>query len=122
MANQKVYFSPNIPSTYVNGFINIHQCDGVQDAFYLTDGVMTVSLHRYGNFFPGTGHIYEIRSKTGHYSINTEGMNDMSYQVFKHYFWLLENLRKSEYSKKGGQNPESCPFFRNAGGSAWSVI
>ena len=30
----------------------------------------------------------------------------------------LENLRKSDYSKKGGQNPELCPICRNALGSA----
>ena len=36
--------------------IDIHHGDGVQEAFYLTDRVMTLSLHKYGqNFFPGTG-------------------------------------------------------------------
>lgn len=36
--------------------IDIHHGDGVQDAFYITDRVMTVSFHKYGdNFFPGTG-------------------------------------------------------------------
>ena len=64
--------------------IDIHHGDGVQEAFYLTDRVMTVSLHRYGNFFPGTGHMYEIGSETGrYYSVNVpfkEGMDDMSYE------------------------------------------
>lgn len=37
--------------------IDIHHGDGVQEAFYLTDRVMTVSFHKYGNyFFPGTGY------------------------------------------------------------------
>lgn len=35
--------------------IDIHHGDGVQEAFYLTDRVMTVSFHKYGNFFPGSG-------------------------------------------------------------------
>lgn len=36
--------------------IDVHHGDGVQEAFYLTDRVMTVSFHRFGNFFfPGTG-------------------------------------------------------------------
>lgn len=36
--------------------IDIHHGDGVQEAFYLTDRVMTVSFHKFGNFFfPGTG-------------------------------------------------------------------
>lgn len=39
--------------------IDIHHGDGVQEAFYLTDRVMTVSFHKYGNyFFPGTGKCY----------------------------------------------------------------
>lgn len=41
--------------------IDIHHGDGVQEAFNLTDRVMTVSFHRYGNyFFPGTGDMYDI--------------------------------------------------------------
>ncbi len=35
--------------------IDIHHGDAVQEAFYTTDRVMTVSFHKYGNqFFPGT--------------------------------------------------------------------
>ncbi len=37
--------------------INIHHGDGVEEAFYLTDRVMTASFHKYGDFFPGTGDI-----------------------------------------------------------------
>lgn len=34
--------------------IDVHHGDGVQEAFYLTDRVMTVSFHKFGNyFFPG---------------------------------------------------------------------
>ena len=41
--------------------IDIHHGAGVQEAFYLTDRVMTVSFHKYGNgFFPGTGDMYEV--------------------------------------------------------------
>ena len=41
--------------------IDIHHGDGVQEAFYLTDRVMTLSFHKYGhNFFPGTGDLFEI--------------------------------------------------------------
>ncbi len=39
--------------------IDIHHGDGVQEAFYLTDRVMTVSFHKFGNFFfPGTGAVF----------------------------------------------------------------
>jgi acetoin utilization deacetylase AcuC-like enzyme len=41
--------------------IDVHHGDGVQDAFYLSDRVMCVSLHKYGDdFFPGTGNTEEI--------------------------------------------------------------
>ena len=38
--------------------IDIHHGDGVEEAFYTTDRVMTVSFHKYGDyFFPGTGDV-----------------------------------------------------------------
>ena len=43
----------------INQFCRIKQIQS-QEAFYLTDRVMTVSFHKYGNFFPGTGHMYEV--------------------------------------------------------------
>lgn len=69
--------------------VDVHHGDGVQEAFYLTDRVMTVSFHKYGNyFFPGTGDMYEIGAESGrYYSVNVplkEGIDDQSYlQVFK---------------------------------------
>ena len=39
--------------------IDIHHGDGVEEAFYTTDRVMTVSFHKYGDFFPGTGNLSE---------------------------------------------------------------
>lgn len=38
--------------------IDIHHGDGVEEAFYLTDRVMTCSFHKFKNFFPGTGDLY----------------------------------------------------------------
>jgi histone deacetylase 1/2 len=36
--------------------VDVHHGDGVEEAFFLTDRVMTVSFHQYGeDFFPGTG-------------------------------------------------------------------
>lgn len=68
--------------------IDIHHGDGVEEAFYTTDRVMTVSFHKYGDFFPGTGHISDVGVKAGkYYSVNVplqEGIDDMSYEnVFK---------------------------------------
>lgn len=55
----------------------------LQEAFYLTDRVMTVSFHKYGNyFFPGTGDMYDVGEDFGKYfAVNVpmkEGMDDES--------------------------------------------
>lgn len=69
--------------------IDIHHGDGVQEAFYVTDRVMTVSFHKYGDgFFPGTGDLNEIGVKGGkYYSVNVplkDGIDDDSYRfVFR---------------------------------------
>lgn len=43
--------------------IDVHHGDGVEEAFYTTDRVMTCSFHQYGEFFPGTGEL-RVRSIT----------------------------------------------------------
>ncbi len=64
--------------------IDIHHGDGVEEAFYTTDRVMTVSFHKFGDFFPGTGDIIDIGAKAGkYYSVNyplKEGIDDKSYE------------------------------------------
>lgn len=64
--------------------IDIHHGDGVEEAFYATDRVMTVSFHKYGDFFPGTGSVEDVGVGDGkHYSVNVplqEGMDDESYR------------------------------------------
>ena len=37
--------------------IDIHHGDGVEEAFYTSDRVMTASFHKYGEYFPGTGDV-----------------------------------------------------------------
>lgn len=68
--------------------IDIHHGDGVEEAFYTTDRVMTVSFHKFGDFFPGTGDIRDVGVKNGkYYSVNVplqEGIGDQNYHtVFK---------------------------------------
>jgi histone deacetylase 1/2 len=68
--------------------IDIHHGDGVEEAFYTTNRVMTVSFHKFGEYFPGTGDIKDIGTTEGkYYSINfplKDGIDDESYQsVFK---------------------------------------
>ena len=52
--------------------IDAHHGDGVQNAFYDTDRVLTISLHESGTYlFPGTGGVEEIGEGKGKgYSVN----------------------------------------------------
>jgi acetoin utilization protein AcuC len=52
--------------------IDAHHGDGVQEAFYRTDKVLTISLHESGRYlFPGTGFESEIGEREGRgYSVN----------------------------------------------------
>lgn len=68
--------------------IDIHHGDGVEEAFYTSDRVMTVSFHKFGDYFPGTGDIRDIGySKGKYYSLNVpldDGIDDESYHfLFK---------------------------------------
>ncbi|KAE8124298.1 hypothetical protein FH972_019197 [Carpinus fangiana] len=64
--------------------IDVHHGDGVEEAFYATDRVMTVSFHKFGDFFPGTGHIKDTGWGTGkNYALNVplnDGMDDESFR------------------------------------------
>lgn len=69
--------------------IDIHHGDGVQEAFYNSNRVLTVSFHKYSaDFFPGTGNLSEIGGELGKYfSLNVplqDGIDDESYiSLFK---------------------------------------
>uniref|UniRef100_A0A7S2R6Y4 Histone deacetylase n=1 Tax=Mucochytrium quahogii TaxID=96639 RepID=A0A7S2R6Y4_9STRA len=68
--------------------IDIHHGDGVEEAFYTTDRVMTASFHKYGDFFPGSGAYTDVGAKTGkYYSVNfplKDGLDDASFEgIFK---------------------------------------
>ncbi|KAI5184901.1 histone deacetylase 1/2 [Nematocida homosporus] len=68
--------------------IDVHHGDGVEEAFYCTDRVMTISLHMHGEFFPGTGAVTDTGVEKGRgYSINVplnSGIDDRTYlAIFK---------------------------------------
>jgi histone deacetylase 1/2 len=68
--------------------IDIHHGDGVEEAFYTTDRVMTASFHKFGDFFPGTGDLKDDGAEKGkHYAVNfpmNDGIDDKTYaSVFK---------------------------------------
>lgn len=59
-------------SRYVYIDIDAHHGDGVQEAFYTSDEVLTISVHESGKYlFPGTGRLLETGESDGEgYSIN----------------------------------------------------
>jgi histone deacetylase 1/2 len=68
--------------------IDVHHGDGVEEAFLLTDRVLTCSFHKFKDFFPGTGAFDDIGFHKGKYhSINfplNEGIDDITYEeIFK---------------------------------------
>jgi histone deacetylase HOS2 len=76
--------------------IDVHHGDGVEEAFWSTDRVMTLSFHKYDglNFFPGTGDL----DRTGpdnegnpgsHHAVNVplgDGIDDEQYE------WLFKTI------------------------------
>ena len=77
--------------------IDVHHGDGVEEAFFCTDRVLTCSFHKYGDFFPGTGSLNDVGWEVGilshliflgkNTSVNFplyEGMDDFAYEyIFK---------------------------------------
>jgi histone deacetylase 1/2 len=65
--------------------IDVHHGDGVEEAFYTTDRVMTVSFHKYGEYFPGTGELRDIGIGPGkNYAVNfplRDGIDDVAYET-----------------------------------------
>ncbi|GAK64937.1 histone deacetylase clr6 [Moesziomyces antarcticus] len=63
--------------------IDIHHGDGVEEAFYTTDRVMTASFHKFGDFFPGTGDVRDVGMKRGkNYCVNVplrDGIGDTEF-------------------------------------------
>lgn len=67
--------------------IDIHHGDGVEEAFYTTNRVMTVSFHKYGDFFPGSGALDDVGWGAGKYcSVNVPLLNGLDDATFEHTF------------------------------------
>jgi len=71
--------------------IDVHHGDGVEEAFFSTDRVVTLSFHKYApeiGFFPGTGGMRDTgpknpRNPGAHHALNVplkDGINDMQWQ------------------------------------------
>ncbi|ODV84246.1 hypothetical protein CANARDRAFT_29398 [[Candida] arabinofermentans NRRL YB-2248] len=95
--------------------IDLHHGDGVQEAFYLTDRVMTVSFHKYnGEFFPGTGNHDETGlSKGKHFTLNVplqDGIDDESYtRLFKSIMEpVIANFKPTAIVQQCGADSLGC--------------
>ncbi|KAI1390254.1 histone deacetylase phd1 [Hypoxylon trugodes] len=76
--------------------IDVHHGDGVEEAFFSTDRVMTVSFHKYDPqvFFPGTGALEDNGPRSehnpgAHHAINVplnDGITDEQYE------WLFKSV------------------------------
>ncbi|KAK2072837.1 hypothetical protein P8C59_007167 [Phyllachora maydis] len=87
--------------------IDVHHGDGVEEAFFSTDRVMTCSFHKYQPevFFPGTGGLEDNGPKSehnrgAHHAINVplnDGITDEQYEgIFKKVIGMInEHYRPS---------------------------
>ncbi|TFK49706.1 histone deacetylase RPD3 [Heliocybe sulcata] len=67
--------------------IDCHHGDGVEEAFYTTDRVMTCSFHKFGEFFPGTGELTDIgKGKGKGYAVNVPLRAGITDEVYKSLF------------------------------------
>lgn len=81
--------------------IDIHHGDGVEEAFYTTDRVMTCSFHKFGEYFPGTGHLADVGHEDGKfYAMNVplkDGIDDAAYEaLFKPVMAKVMEMFKPE--------------------------
>ena len=67
--------------------IDCHHGDGVEEAFYTTDRVMTCSFHKFGDYFPGTGTQDDRgRAKGKGYAVNVPLKDGITDGAFKSVF------------------------------------
>ena len=67
--------------------IDCHHGDGVEEAFYTTDRVLTCSFHKFGEYFPGTGHVDDHgRDKGRGYAVNVPLRDGLTDDAFKGVF------------------------------------
>lgn len=67
--------------------VDCHHGDGVEEAFYTTDRVMTCSFHKFGEYFPGTGTQDDRgRGKGKGYAVNVPLKDGITDEAFKGVF------------------------------------
>ena len=79
--------------------IDCHHGDGVEEAFYTTDRVMTCSFHKFGEYFPGTGTQEDKgRGKGKGYAVNVPLKDGITDEAFKSVFRPVSPMRLSSPS------------------------
>jgi histone deacetylase 1/2 len=67
--------------------IDCHHGDGVEEAFYTTNRVMTCSFHKFGEYFPGTGTQEDRGKRKGEgYAVNVPFKDGITDENFKSVF------------------------------------
>jgi len=67
--------------------IDIHHGDGVEEAFYFTNRVLTCSFHKQKDYFPGTGKVEDRGLGKGFgYSVNVPLLNGVTDDEYKSVF------------------------------------
>ena len=79
--------------------IDVHHGDGVEEAFYLTNRVMTLSFHKFGeNFFPGTGKYFDIGTGIGkHFAMNVPLKSGITDDMYVDLFKVIAGNVKDKY-------------------------
>ncbi len=100
--------------------IDIHHGDGVEEAFYSTNRVMTASFHKFGDFFPGTGDVKDVGIKHGtNYAVNVplrDGIGDAGFaSIFKPVRWGCQaDLMRGR--------AEVCAWENRSSSTSWTGI
>lgn len=78
--------------------IDVHHGDGVEEAFYLTNRVMTLSFHKFGDFFPGTGSIKDTGEENGKsFALNVPLKSGVSDDKYVDLFKVITSATKDQY-------------------------
>lgn len=78
--------------------IDVHHGDGVEEAFYLSNRVMTLSLHKFGDFFPGTGSIKDTGEDIGkNFAMNVPLKSGMTDDMYVDLFKVLSDNVRQHY-------------------------
>jgi histone deacetylase 1/2 len=91
--------------------IDCHHGDGVEEAFYTTDRVMTCSFHKFGEYFPGTGTQEDKGRGVGKgYAVNVPFKDGITDESFKSVFepvrdWTTGTFFLMNHLAGGVKNP-----------------